>query len=117
MFGIAVGVTALVVVLTLAARKIPIQYPKQIRGRRMTQATKSYLPLRVNTAGVIPIIFAQAVIMLPATLTMAIRNEVFNNAISKSILLPWNASEIWFRSRAPIPSQSHVNLSACTLIA
>ncbi|MCK4667566.1 preprotein translocase subunit SecY [Candidatus Dependentiae bacterium] len=83
MFAIAIGVTALVVVLTLAARKIPIQYPKQIRGRRMTQATKSYLPLRVNTAGVIPIIFGQAVIMLPATLTMAIRNEAFSNAITK----------------------------------
>lgn len=49
-------------------RKIPVQYAKQIRGHRMYGGQSTYLPLKVNQAGVIPIIFAQSVILFPATL-------------------------------------------------
>ena len=48
-------------------RKIPIQYAKRMVGRRMTSGGSTYLPLRVNMAGVIPVIFASAIMILPAT--------------------------------------------------
>ncbi|MFH1143598.1 MAG: preprotein translocase subunit SecY, partial [Candidatus Eisenbacteria bacterium] len=50
------AVTALVVAMTQAQRKIPVQYPKRVVGRRMVGGVSTYIPLRVNTAGVIPII-------------------------------------------------------------
>ncbi|MDD2332692.1 MAG: preprotein translocase subunit SecY [Candidatus Cloacimonetes bacterium] len=63
-----VFVTAAVILVTEAMRKIPVQYAKRIVGRRVYGGQSTYIPLRVNTAGVIPIIFAQSVIMLPATI-------------------------------------------------
>ena len=54
-----------VVVITQGARRIPMQRAKQMVGRKMLQANRSYLPMRVNQAGVIPIIFAQSMLMLP----------------------------------------------------
>lgn len=63
-----VVVTAAVILVTEAIRKIPVQYAKRIVGRRVYGGQSTYIPLRVNTAGVIPIIFAQSVIMFPATI-------------------------------------------------
>jgi preprotein translocase subunit SecY len=63
-----VGVIAGIVALTQAQRKIPVQYAKRIIGRRIYGGQSSYIPLRVNQAGVIPIIFAQSIILFPATL-------------------------------------------------
>ena len=54
-----------VVVITEGQRNIPVQYAKQIRGNRMFGGTSSHLPLRVNMAGVIPIIFAISVVLFP----------------------------------------------------
>ena len=53
-------------------RKIPIQYPRRMVGKRMTQAQTQYMPLKVNMSGVIPPIFASAILMLPATLLTVI---------------------------------------------
>ncbi len=61
-------VTAIVVAMTQAQRKIPVQYPKRVVGRKMVGGQSTYIPLRVNTAGVIPIIFAQSIIVFPGTL-------------------------------------------------
>lgn len=63
-----VGVTAAVIFVTEAIRKIPVQYAKRIVGRRVYGGQSTYIPLRVNTAGVIPIIFAQSILMFPATI-------------------------------------------------
>ena len=63
-----VAVTAGVIVLTQAQRKIPVQYAKQIKGRKVYGGQSTFLPLRVNQAGVIPIIFAAALLMFPATI-------------------------------------------------
>jgi preprotein translocase subunit SecY len=57
-----------VIYMTQAVRKIPVHHVKRIVGNRMTQEGSSYLPLKVNTAGVIPVIFASSIILLPATL-------------------------------------------------
>ncbi len=63
-----VGVTACVIVLTQGQRKIPVQYAKQIKGRKVYGGQSTFLPLRVNQAGVIPIIFASSLLLFPATI-------------------------------------------------
>ena len=57
-----------VIMIIQGQRKIPVQYAKQIRGHRVYGGQSTYLPLKVNQAGVIPIIFAQSVILFPATI-------------------------------------------------
>jgi preprotein translocase subunit SecY len=58
-----------VVMLTEATRRIPIQYAKQVVGNRVYGGQRQYLPLKVNAAGVMPIIFAQALMFVPALIT------------------------------------------------
>jgi preprotein translocase subunit SecY len=65
---IALGVVAAVVFVQEGQRRIPIQYAKRVIGRRMTQGGQTYLPLRVNMAGVIPVIFAASVMAIPPTI-------------------------------------------------
>jgi preprotein translocase subunit SecY len=64
---IALGVVAAVVFVQEGQRRIPIQYAKRVIGRRMTGGGQTYLPLRVNMAGVIPVIFAASVMAIPPT--------------------------------------------------
>jgi len=68
--GMMVAVIAAVVAMTQAQRKIPVQYAKRVVGRKMYGGQATHIPHRVNTAGVIPIIFAQSLIMLPSTLAL-----------------------------------------------
>src|SRR5213596_2826221 len=65
---IAIGIIVAVVFIQEGQRKIPIQYAKRMVGRRMTSGGATYMPLRVNMAGVIPIIFAAAVMAFPPTI-------------------------------------------------
>ena len=62
---ILVAVTAAVIAVIQAQRKIPVQYARRAVGRKVYQGGSSFMPLRVNYAGVMPIIFAQALLMLP----------------------------------------------------
>lgn len=61
-------VTAGVILITEATRKIPVQYAKRIIGRKVYGGQSTHIPLKVNSAGVIPIIFAQSIIMFPRTI-------------------------------------------------
>jgi len=65
---IAVGICASVVFVQEGQRRIPVQYAKRMVGRKMTAGGSTYLPLRVNMAGVIPIIFAAAILAFPPTM-------------------------------------------------
>jgi preprotein translocase subunit SecY len=65
---IAVGIIVAVVFMQEGQRRIPIQYAKRMVGRRMTAGGSTYMPLRVNMAGVIPVIFAAAVMAFPPTI-------------------------------------------------
>ena len=65
---IALAICAAVVFVQEGQRRIPIQYAKRMVGRRMTAGGSTYLPLRVNMAGVIPIIFAAAILAFPPTM-------------------------------------------------
>jgi preprotein translocase subunit SecY len=64
---IALGVVVAVVFVQEGQRRIPIQYARRMIGRRSTSGTSTYMPLRVNMAGVIPVIFAAAVLAMPQT--------------------------------------------------
>ena len=79
-------VIAAVVMITEGQRRIPIHRPKQIRGRKIYSAQSTYIPLRVNQAGVIPIIFASSILMFPATIGGFVQNE-WIRAIT-SMLMP-----------------------------
>ncbi len=65
--GMGIVATIMIVLIQEGARKIPIQHAKQMVGRKMQTAQTNYLPLKVNTAGVMPVIFSSAILTLPAT--------------------------------------------------
>lgn len=68
MLGLLFVVTAGLVAITQAQRKIPVQYAKRVVGRKVYGGQSSFLPLKVNYAGVMPVIFASAILMFPAQL-------------------------------------------------
>jgi preprotein translocase subunit SecY len=63
-----VATFAIIVFIEIAQRRIPFQYAKRVQGRRMVGGQSTHLPLKINTAGVIPPIFASSIIMFPATI-------------------------------------------------
>jgi len=68
LFALMVATVAAVVLLTQGTRKIPVQYAKRVIGRKVYGGQSTHIPLRVNTAGVMPIIFAQAIMFVPSTI-------------------------------------------------
>lgn len=68
LLALLLGIIAAVILITQGARRIPVQYAKRVVGRKVYGGTTQYIPLRVNTAGVMPIIFAQSIMFLPNTL-------------------------------------------------
>ncbi len=78
---IALVIVASVVFVQEGQRRIPIQYAKRMVGRRMTSGGSTYLPLRVNMAGVIPVIFAAAVLAFPQTVALYLpgTRDIVNN--------------------------------------
>ncbi len=72
----AFGVIAFIVYVEMGQRRIPIQYAKRVVGRKVYGGQSTYLPLKVNTAGVIPPIFASSVIMFPASIAQFINNPI-----------------------------------------
>ena len=77
---IALAMIAVVVAVTRGQRRIPIQYAKRVVGRKMYGGHSTFLPLKVNQAGVIPIIFASSVLMFPVTIAQFIDNEFVHKA-------------------------------------
>ena len=77
---IAIAMIAVVVAVTQGQRRIPIQYAKRVVGRKMYGGHSTFLPLKVNQAGVIPIIFASSVLMFPVTIAQFIDNEFVHKA-------------------------------------
>ena len=72
MVAIFVAIVVAVVYITQGERRVPIQQAKHVRGPKVYGGQKHYLPLKVNQAGVIPIIFAQALLMFPATISQSL---------------------------------------------
>jgi len=74
-----VGVVISVTLITQAQRKIPVQYARRVVGRRVYGGQNTYIPLKVDTSGVIAIIFAQSIILFPATLASFIPSPIFQS--------------------------------------
>jgi preprotein translocase subunit SecY len=83
---IALSVIAAICFVQEGQRRIPIQYAKRVIGRRMTGGGQTYLPLRVNMAGVIPVIFAASIMAFPPTIGQLLNNS-FGNDIA-ALLAP-----------------------------
>jgi preprotein translocase subunit SecY len=64
--ALAIAAVAVIIYIQEGQRRIPIQYASRVRGRRMYQGGSTFLPLRVNQAGVIPIIFAVSILLFPS---------------------------------------------------
>src|SRR5690606_33290993 len=78
MIAVFVFVVAGTILVTTGQRRIPVQYPRQVKGRQVYGGGRNYLPLRVNQAGVIPIIFASSLLMLPGMVVGNIQIPVLN---------------------------------------
>jgi preprotein translocase subunit SecY len=97
---LAVGllIIAGVVIVTEAERPIPVTYAKQVRGNNIAGGTQTYLPLRVNQAGVIPIIFALSILMFPQLLGNALAGSTVPVLQSISRGLLWFIANTWVYS-------------------
>ena len=95
---IAVAMIVFVIAIQQGVRRIPVQYAKRVVGRKMVGGNSSYVPLKVNQAGVIPIIFASSVLMFPVT-------------IAQFIDVPWvkTAAE-WFAWGTPVQTCMYILL-------
>lgn len=100
--AIIVGMVVLVVLLNSATRKIPVQYAKKMQGRKMVGGQTSSIPLRVNTSGVIPVIFAQSIMQFPLLICSFINFQPKSKFWS-GVLQGMN-SENWCRPEMPIYS-------------
>jgi len=82
LLALMVVTVAAVVLLTQGMRKIPVQYAKRVIGRKVYGGQSTHIPLRVNTAGVMPIIFAQSIMFVPGTIKTFFPSSEFVNTIS-----------------------------------
>ncbi len=78
-----VFIIAGVISVTIATRKIPVQYAKRVVGRKVFGGVTQYIPLKVNQAGVMPLIFAQSIMFIPSTVLSFFPNSDFMQAVAK----------------------------------
>lgn len=96
--GVVLAVVVFVIVLSDAERHIPVQYSKKMQGRKLVGGQQSKIPLKVNTAGVIPIIFASSIMQFPIMLQNVLKYE--NNGFIGKALTSLNSST-WFDASHP----------------
>ena len=99
--AIIVAMVILVIILNDATRKIPVQYAKKIQGRKMVGGQSTFIPLKVNTAGVIPIIFAKSIMQFPVVICQLAGYN--GNGVWAHILRGLNSS-YWCRPSEPVYS-------------
>ncbi len=99
--AIIVAMVILVIILNDATRKIPVQYAKKIQGRRMVGGQSTFIPLKVNTAGVIPIIFAQSIMQFPVVICQL---AGYNGTGVWAHILRGLNSSYWCRPSEPVYS-------------
>ena len=97
---IIVLVVVLVLVLNGATRKIPVQYSKKMQGRKMVGGQSSHIPLKINTAGVIPIIFASSIMSFPGVIASFVGGGQ-GTGVGSQILAAMNSNN-WFNRNQPI---------------
>jgi len=83
LLGIMFAVIAFVVLLTQGTRKIPVSYAKRVVGRKVYGGQSTHIPLKVNTAGVMPIIFAQSIMFIPSTIATFFSESEFMQGVMR----------------------------------
>ena len=96
--AVIAAVVVFVNILNGATRRIPVQYSKKMQGRRMIGGQSSHIPLKVNTAGVIPVIFASSIMSMPSMIAQFF--TVDYSTIGGKIIMALNSGN-WFRPEAP----------------
>ena len=99
--AVVAATVVFVLVLNGAERRIPVQYSKKMQGRRMIGGQSSHIPLKVNTAGVIPVIFASSIMSMPVMIA-----QFFNvdySTFGGKILMALSSAN-WFRPEMPVYS-------------
>ena len=94
-----VGMIALVVFIVFvsnAERKIPVQYAKRVVGRKMYGGQSTHIPIKVNLSGVLPIIFAQSIAMIPATIGMFVPSSQVEGSGWHTFLSVFNSSSLLY---------------------
>ena len=79
-----VGIVALLICMEQGQRRIPVQFAKRMIGRKQTAGGNTYIPLKVNMAGVVPVIFASSVLYLPTILQSIVQNDAFQKFIDQN---------------------------------
>lgn len=100
--AIILAVVLLVLILNGAMRKIPVQYSKKMQGRKMVGGQSSHIPLKVNTSGVIPIIFASSIMSFPGIIASFV-GKTGGTGIGSKILAGLNSGN-WFNPHQPVYS-------------
>ncbi len=93
-FGVIVLVTVLVLILNDGERRIPVQYSNKMAGRRSVGGRSTHIPLKINTAGVIPVIFASSLMSLPAIIRNFMGNPTVPGPLGR--FLDMLSSSNWF---------------------
>lgn len=96
--AVVAATVVFVILLNDAERRIPVQYSKKMQGRRMIGGQSSYIPLKVNTASVIPVIFASSIMSMPVMIAQFF--QVDYSTIGGKILMALSSSN-WFKPERP----------------
>lgn len=98
--AVIIAVVAFVVVLQAGYRKIAVQYAKKVQGRQMVGGNSSHIPLKVNTAGVIPVIFASSLMQFPIIISSVLGKTAGDGTVWGHILKALNSGS-WFNITSP----------------
>lgn len=101
--AIIIAIVVFVIVLQDGERRIPVQYSKKMQGRKMVGGQASNIPLKANTAGVVPVIFASSIMSFPVVLSQFFGAKINYDSIGGHILLALNSSN-WFKLESPLYS-------------
>jgi preprotein translocase subunit SecY len=105
--ALTLGIIVAVVFVELGQRRIPVQFAKRVVGRRMYGGQNTYIPLKVNQAGVIPIIFASSILLLPV---------IFSNVLGSGDTDSWRGQLAEFVDKYIINSQNLIYMTAFGLL-
>ncbi|MBE5989858.1 protein translocase subunit secY/sec61 alpha [Lacrimispora xylanisolvens] len=98
--AVIVAIVVFVIILQDGERRIPVQYSKKMQGRKMVGGQATNIPLKVNTAGVIPVIFASSIMSFPVVISQFMGSRINYESIGGHILAALSSSN-WFKPERP----------------
>jgi preprotein translocase subunit SecY len=99
--AVIIAIVVFVIILQDGERRIPVQYSKKMQGRKMVGGQATNIPLKVNTAGVIPVIFASSIMSFPVVISQFLGNRINYDSIGGHILTALSSSN-WFKPERPL---------------